>query len=169
MKRPVLIAGIGNIFQGDDAFGVEVARKLAKLEFPENVRLMDAGIRGMDLAFALLEEYECIVLVDATARGGAPGTLYTIEIDPDGMPEASLANAHSLEPVRVLALAKSMGAQFRNVLLVGCEPLVLDRDESGYIGLSEPVAAAVEPAVQSIQQLVGKFTRETEVYSHECA
>ncbi|HEX7360157.1 MAG TPA: hydrogenase maturation protease [Bryobacteraceae bacterium] len=169
MKRPVLIAGIGNIFQGDDAFGVEVARKLAKLEFPENVRVMDAGIRGMDLAFALLEEYECIVLVDATARGGAPGTLYTIEIDPDDMPEASPANAHSLDPVRVLGLAKSMGAQFRKVLLVGCEPLVLDRDESGYIGLSEPVAAAVEPAVRIIRDLAGEFTRMGELVSHESA
>jgi hydrogenase maturation protease len=169
MKGSVLIAGIGNIFQGDDAFGVEVARKLAELGLPEHVRIMDAGIRGIDLGFALLDEHALVILVDTMARGGAPGTLYTIEIDLNNMPEASLANAHSLDPVRVLSLAKQMGAQFRKLLLVGCEPLVLDRDENGYIGLSEPVAAAVEPAVRSIRQLVEEFTKETEVFAHDCA
>ncbi len=167
----VLIAGIGNIFQGDDAFGVAVAHKLAALPFAENVRVLDIGIRSIDLGFALLDDYDLTILVDVVARGGAPGTLYTIEIQPGDIPdicdEASLVNSHALDPVRVLALAKSMGAQFKKVLLVGCEPLVLDRDESGEIGLSDVVRAAVDPAVQIIERLIEESTKKEEVCSHE--
>lgn len=178
MSFSVLIAGIGNIFQGDDAFGVSVVHKLTTLGFPEQVRVpdqvrvIDIGIRSIDLAFALLDEYYLTILVDATARGGTPGTLYTIEIEPDDIPsdEDCMVNSHSLNPVRVLALAKSMGARFKNVLLVGCEPSVVDQDESGHIGLSEAVEEAVGPAVEMIQQLVEEFTRKKEeVCSHECA
>lgn len=172
MNGSVLVAGIGNIFQGDDAFGVAVVHKLAGLRLPEQVRVMDIGIRSLDLGFALLDHYDLTILVDATARGGAPGTLYTIEIQSDDIPEASeeasMVNSHGLNPVLVLALARSMGAQFKKILLVGCEPLVLDHDESGHIGLSEVVEAAVEPAVEIIRQLVEEFTRkEEEVCSHE--
>ena len=168
----VLIAGIGNIFQGDDAFGVAVAHKLAASGFAENVRVMDIGIRSIDLGFALLDDYDLTILVDATARGGAPGTLYTIEIDPGDIPDASdegsMVNSHGLDPVRVLALAKTMGARFQKVLLVGCEPLVLDRDESGEIGLSEVVQASVDPAVQIIERLIEESVRKEEVCEHEC-
>lgn len=168
----VLIAGIGNIFQGDDAFGVAVAHKLAASGFAENVRVLDIGIRSIDLGFALLDDYDLTILVDATARGGAPGTLYTIEIAADDIPdaneEASMVNSHGLDPARVLALAKNMGARFRKVLLVGCEPLVLDRDYSGEIGLSKVVQAAVDPAVQIIEQLVEESTKKEEACSHEC-
>ena len=180
MSGSVLIAGIGNIFQGDDSFGVAVVHKLAALGLCEGVRLMDIGIRSIDLGFALLDEYDLTVLIDATARGGAPGTLYTIEITADDIPdasdEASMVNSHALNPVRVLALAKSMGARFKKVILVGCEPLVLDHDESGHIGLSEVVEAAVDPAVEAIRRLVEEFTgskaatnnlQEEEVCSHE--
>jgi hydrogenase maturation protease len=182
MSGSVLIAGIGNIFQGDDAFGVSVVHRLAALEFSEKVRVMDIGIRSIDLGFALLDEYDLTILVDATARGGAPGTLYTIEIAavdiPDESNESSLVNSHALDPVRVLALAKSMGAAFKKILLVGCEPLVLEQDESGRIGLSEVVQAAVDPAVEMIRQVVEEFVRskavvnhrtKVEVCSHECA
>lgn len=161
MTASVLIAGIGNIFQGDDAFGVVVAQRLAQHDSPEKVRVMDVGIRSIDLGFALLNDYDLTILVDATSRGGAAGTLYTIEIEPDDIPdklgEESMVNSHGLNPVRVLALAKSMGACFKKILLVGCEPLILDRDESGHIGLSAVVAAVVDPAVQIIQQLVQEF------------
>lgn len=180
MSASVLIAGIGNIFQGDDSFGVAVVHKLATLGFPQNVRVMDIGIRGIDLGFALLDEYDLTILVDATARGGAPGTLYTIEIERDDIPDASeeacMVNSHGLDPVRVLALAKSMGAHFKKVLLVGCEPLVLDHDESGHIGLSKVVETAVAPAVETILQLIEEFTnsiscsndvKEEEVCCHE--
>ena len=180
MNPRVLIAGIGNIFQGDDAFGVTVVQKLGEIELGGDVRVMDIGIRTIDLAFALTDDYDLVILVDATARSGEPGTLYTIGIEPDDIPDAadepSMVNSHGLNPVRVLALAKSMGAKLKRVLLVGCEPLVLDRDESGYIGLSEAVEAAVGPAVETIRMLVEEFTenqrsfdilRKQEVCSHE--
>ncbi len=166
----VLIAGIGNIFQGDDAFGVAVVHKLATSGFAENVRVMDIGIRGIDLGFALLDDYDLTILVDATARGGAPGTLYEIEIRAEDIPyaddQACMVNAHGLDPLRVLALAKSMGAHFQKVLLIACEPLVLDCDESGEIGLSKVVQAAVDPAVQVIERLVEKSTKKEEVCEH---
>jgi hydrogenase maturation protease len=180
MGGSILIAGIGNIFQGDDAFGVEVIRRLAGMDFPERVRLMDIGIRSIDLGFALLDPYDLTILVDTTARGGTPGTLYTIEIASDDIPdasdEASMVNSHGLNPVIVLALAKSMGATFNRVLLVGCEPMILDCDASGHIGLSEVVEAAVNPAVETIRQLVESFStnevvpntlESEEVLSHE--
>jgi hydrogenase maturation protease len=172
MGLSILIAGIGNIFQGDDAFGVSVIHRLAALEVPEHVRLMDIGIRSIDLGFALLDRYDLTILVDATARGGSPGTLYTIEIEPGDIPDASdegsMVNSHGLNPVLVLALARSMGAQFKKVLLVGCEPLVLDHEDTGHIGLSKVVEAAVDPAIEIIRQLVEEFTRkEEEVCSHE--
>jgi hydrogenase maturation protease len=173
MPATVLIAGIGNIFQGDDAFGVTVVKKLAAFRFPEYVKVMDIGIRSIDLGFGLLAGYDLTILVDATTRGRAPGTLYTIEIQPDYIPdicdETAAFNSHSLDPVRVLALAKSMGAKFKRVLLIGCEPLVVDHDESGHIGLSEVVQSAVDRAVDNIRQLVQELivTTEQEVYSRE--
>lgn len=176
MDSSVLIAGIGNIFQGDDAFGVAVAHRLTTLDLHARVKVMDIGIRSIDLAFALLDEYDLTILVDTTSRGSAPGTLYTIEIQPDDIAdicEGPVVNSHSLDPVRVLALAKSMGARLRRVLLIGCEPLVLTHEETGHIGLSEPIRAAVDLAVANICQILEDFKNngvmtEQEVYSHEC-
>lgn len=165
MNGSILVAGIGNIFQGDDAFGVVVAQHLATMSLPANVEVMDAGIRSLDLAFALMDEHDLTILVDATARGGEPGTIYTIEIEPNDIPdissEASLVNSHGLNPVRVLSLAKSMGARFGKMLLVGCEPLVTDCDESGHIGLSEPVQPTVFPATQTVLRLIEDFRTDT--------
>jgi hydrogenase maturation protease len=165
MTPSLLVAGIGNIFQGDDAFGVAVVQRLSAMPVPENVRVLDVGIRSLDLVFALLDNPHLTVLVDVTSRGGPPGTLYTIEIDhgdiPDVSEAASLVNSHGLDPVRVLSLAKSMGAELRNVLLIGCEPEILDRDDTGHIGLSDAVEAAVNPAVESIRRLIHEF--ETEI------
>lgn len=161
MKTSILIAGIGNIFQGDDAFGVAVVQRLSSLPLPDNVRLMDIGIRSLDLVFALLDGHGLTILVDATARGGSPGTLYTIEIRPqdipDGSENGSLVNSHGLDPVRVLSLAKSMGALLSNVVLIGCEPEVLDCDATGHIGLSKTVKAAVVRAVRTIWEIVQGF------------
>jgi hydrogenase maturation protease len=164
VSASVLIAGIGNIFHGDDAFGVVVVQKLATCKWPESVRarvrVMDIGIRAIDLAFALLDEPELTILVDTTARGGEPGTLYTIEIGerdvPDLREQGELVNSHGLHPAYVLALAKSMGARLRRVLLVGCEPLELEQDESGRIGLSGVVEAAVGRAIGMIEDLVNE-------------
>lgn len=164
MSCSVLVAGIGNIFHADDAFGVRVAQQLAQDGAPEGVRVIDVGIRSIDLAFVLLDPYELVILVDATQRGGSPGTLYTIEIGPDDIPNVcegdSLVNSHGLNPVSVLSLAKSMGARLDKILLVACEPQVLDSTESGHIGLSDAVQAAIDPALTIIRNLVaGSLTK----------
>jgi hydrogenase maturation protease len=153
----ILIAGIGNIFFGDDAFGVEVARRLAGRQLPEAVRVVDFGIRGLDLAYALLDEHDAVILVDAIPRGGQPGTLYLLEPEFDAaeapdMP-APLVEPHALDPRKVLHLARSLGAPMDHVLLVGCEPEPVDPEDMR-MELSESVQAAVEEAVRMIESLV---------------
>lgn len=161
MPSRILIAGIGNIFFGDDGFGVEVVRRLAQREWPDHVRVIDFGIRGFDLAMALLEDFSLVILVDATLRGGPPGTLYVIEADPDvgdePAPAGSMVDPHSLDPVKVLALAKTMGGRPGRVLVVGCEPATTGLEEAWDVtaGLSEPVQLAVEEAVALVESLVG--------------
>lgn len=138
----ILIAGIGNIFRGDDAFGVEVASCLFKRCMPPEARVVDFGIRGFDLAYALLDGHDVTILADATSRGGPPGTLYTIEIDansPNGLDEPRVDVAtHGMNPMRVLGMAKAMGAfgrdSFGRILLVGCEPETLGSEEEGAMG-----------------------------------
>jgi hydrogenase maturation protease len=156
MSKRVLVAGIGNIFLGDDGFGVEVVRRLAGRELPEGVEVKDFGIRGLDLAYALQDGYELVVFVDATPRGEKPGTVYLIEpeIEEDG--EVSL-DTHGMDPVKVIKLARALGAEPARTLVVGCEPQVVvsgeDYDDM-LMGLSEPVRAAVEEAVKLVESLV---------------
>jgi hydrogenase maturation protease len=161
----ILIAGIGNIFHGDDAFGVEVASRLTKRRLPAEARLVDFGIRGFDLVYALMDGYDVTILVDATSRGRAPGTLYTIEIDPDSAAglEPSRVDAHGMNPMRVLQMAQTMGGCQGRVLLVGCEPETLGSEEEGLMGLSETVAAAVDPAADLVEALVGRLLEENRV------
>src|ERR1044071_2072655 len=145
MTEPdILIACIGNIFLGDDGFGCEVARRLAARELPGEVRLVDFGIRGFDLAYALLDGYEVTIFVDATPRGGQPGTLYTIEPDLselDGLdPQQMMVETHGMNPMKVLSMVKSMGGEFKRIFVVGCEPATFGPEE-GQLGLSEPVEA----------------------------
>jgi hydrogenase maturation protease len=160
----VLIACIGNIFLGDDGFGVEVAQRLMPRQYPEGVQVVDFGIRGMDLAYALLDEYDMLVMVDAIPRGGSPGTLYLIEPDLSGMtPEKGVEagrvalDNHSMDPVKVLAYARTLGAKPIRTLLVGCEPSPMS-DGHDYtemqMGLSEPVQAAVDEAVKMIDSVI---------------
>jgi hydrogenase maturation protease len=149
MKR-ILVAGIGNIFFGDDAFGSEVARRLMSEPWPDDIRVVDFGIRGFDLTFALLEGYETVILLDATPRGGQAGTLYTLE--PDTAEFASCVpevEPHGMDPMRVLAMAHSMGATWKRLILVGCEP---SAHVEG-IGVSEPVRGAMEEAVKVVRRL----------------
>ena len=165
-KMPrILIAGIGNIFLGDDAFGVEVVRRLSTRELPENVKVVDFGIRGYDLAYALLDGYDTTILVDACPRGEPAGTLYVIEPDVSdlGDPEdqQSAVEAHSMNPLNVLRLATSMGGPLKQVLLVGCEPGTLGPEE-GQMGLSEPVEAVVDEAVKLVESLIAKMLSEHE-------
>lgn len=158
----ILVAGIGNIFFGDDAFGVEVIRELTRSPLPAGVDAVDFGIRSYDLAYAILDGYEATILVDITARGEPPGTLYLIELDQEkiGNLEATVPDGHSLDPVAVLRLVQSLGGQISRLYLVACEPAVLET-EDGRIGLSEPVQAAVPEAVRMIQRLVEKLNEES--------
>jgi hydrogenase maturation protease len=153
----ILIAGIGNIFLGDDAFGVEVAQRLAGRPMPEGVSVRDFGIRGLDLTYALMEDYDAIVLVDAAPHGEKPGTLYVIEphIINDGSESESdpLIETHGMSPMKVLRMVKAMGGKSKRLLLVGCEPATLGPEE-GHMGLSEPVQAAVDEAIVLVESLI---------------
>ena len=156
----ILVAGIGNIFLGDDAFGSEVARRLEGRNWASGVRVIDFGIRGFDLAYAVCEPNDLTVLIDATLRGGTPGTLYVIEPELtqfEGDPaQGALVDAHSLDPMQVLRMARSQGAELKGIVLVGCEPGDLGGEE-GRLGMTEPVAAAVEEAVELVSRLVRNF------------
>lgn len=159
MSANILVAGIGNIFLGDDAFGVEVVRRLAARPLPAGVRVADFGIRGLDLAFELLDLGEgTAILVDATPRGGEPGTVYLIEAeppDPSPAPEDSgWTDAHSMTPGVVLALSSRLGGTPQRVLVVGCEPLRADEE----MGLSPPVERAVDEAVRMILEVIARET-----------
>jgi hydrogenase maturation protease len=156
----ILIAGIGNIFLGDDAFGVEVVQRLERRKLPERVKTIDFGIRGYDLAYALLDGSDVTILVDACPRGGEPGSLYVIEpdlsaLDIPGAEQASI-DAHSMNPMNVIRMAKSMGGELKRILLVGCEPATLGPEE-GQMGLSDTVAAVVDKAANIIESLVEKI------------
>jgi len=166
LKLPrILVAGIGNIFLGDDAFGVEVIRRLSTRELPKNVRVTDFGIRGYDLAYALLDGYDTTILIDACPRGEPAGTLYVIEPDVSeaSCPEEqqSAVEAHSMNPLNVLRLATSMGGPLKRVLLVGCEPGTLGPEE-GQMGLSEQVEAVVDEAVKLVESLIAELINERE-------
>jgi hydrogenase maturation protease len=154
----VLIAGIGNIFLGDDAFGCEVDRRLAARPQQDGVRVIDFGIRGLDLAYALLDPYDAAILVDAMPRKEAPGTLFVIEpapANPDDPTAVGLgAETHRLDPVKVLRLAGTLGSPVRRMFVVGCQPGPPGDVHDLAAGLSEPVRAAVDPAVRLIESLV---------------
>jgi hydrogenase maturation protease len=159
MNRPrILIACVGNIFLGDDGFGVEVARRLAFQTLPPEVLVKDFGIRGFDLAYALMEPpYDLTILVDACPRGGEPGTVYLIEPDPVEEESSQLRfEMHGMNPIKILRMVKSMGGTPGRILVLGCEPVGCGSDHDGRLGLSEPVDAAVEEAIVLIKSLVSK-------------
>jgi hydrogenase maturation protease len=147
----VLVAGIGNIFLGDDGFGVEVARRLAGSDLPPGVSVRDFGIRGLHLAYEILDGgYDLTILVDAAPRGGKPGMVYLIEPEPGA---SSLpADAHAMTPDAVLATLRTLGGDPGRVLVVGCEPASIEEG----IGLSEPVGSAVDEAVKLVRELIGR-------------
>jgi hydrogenase maturation protease len=150
----MLIAGIGNIFFGDDAFGCEVARRCAGRTWPQGVRTTDFGIRGLDLAYALLDGYGVTILVDAVRRKAPVGTLFLIrpELDPATAADASF-DGHSLQPEKMLRFARSIGADVSRVLLVGCEPAPFTEDDMQG-GLGAEVEEAAHRAVTLIERLV---------------
>ena len=153
-SRSVLVAGIGNVFLGDDGFGVEVAQRLAQRRLPRGVKVVDYGIRGYDLAYALMARPDLAILVDACPRAEAPGTVVVMEPDLERLDDpAGAVDAHDMNPLNVLRLARALGGTLGPVLIVGCEPATLGPPE-GLMGLSPPVEAAVEEAIAIIEDLV---------------
>ena len=177
--KPALIAGVGNIFHGDDAFGVHVARRLAEAPVPAGCDVIDFGIRGLDLAYALTGGYRFAVLVDTVQRGEPPGTLYVIEPEaaPDGSGSGSGIDGsedsgrfdlsapispHEIDPASVLRLARAIGGDCAEVLLVGCEPATFGDLDEGRMGLSDAVEAAVGEAAALAASLVADWLRDNE-------
>lgn len=160
--KRILIAGIGNIFLADDGFGVEVAGRLAKHTLPAGVRVADFGIRGFDLAYALMEGYETTILVDAYPGDGEgqPGTLFVVEPDLNELrsreAQSGFIEPHAMNPLNVLRMAMNMGGELKRILLVGCVPATLGPEE-GQMGLSEPVTAAVDHAVSLVDSLITRI------------
>ncbi len=164
-SQHILIACIGNIFLGDDGFGVEMAQRLMRRGYPRNVEVIDFGIRGVELAYSLLDDYNELILVDAVPRGGPPGTLYLLEIDMEHIPVGDVTqvalDAHSMDPVRVLSFARVLGARSIHTLLVGCEPAILGSGggyEDMQMGLSAPVQAALDSAVKMVDDLIEQWS-----------
>ncbi len=162
----VLVAGIGNAFLGDDGFGVALAGRLARRSLPAGVEVVDFGIRGMDLACAMQDErLDVVILLDAAPRGAAPGTLSVLEPDLDGVPPR--VDAHGMDPVSVLALARELGGERRlpRTLVVCCEPRtrLTGEDDEIVIALSEPVQAALDPAVALVEELVQELVGQTPI------
>ena len=169
MKGKTLIACVGNIFLGDDAFGVEVAKRLSSISLPKNVSAVDYGVRSFDLAYALMEPWDLAILVDAVSRAGEPGTVYVIEPDTsattdecaqDAAFEATF-DAHTMNPASVLQLIGALGGQCPRMLVVGCEPATLEPRPDGEFRLSDPVSAAVDEAINTIQEILAGSNRAT--------
>jgi len=145
----ILVAGIGNIFLGDDGFGSEVARRLARLPMPDGVRVVDYGIRGMHLAYDLLDGYDALILVDALPGSRTPGDLTVLEVGPDDVGEAAL-DAHGMDPVAVLASLGALGGELPRTFVVGCQPFGVGDG----MGLTPAVSQSVDAAVTLVTRLV---------------
>jgi hydrogenase maturation protease len=150
-----MIAGVGNIFMKDDGFGSEVIKKILHKAFPEGVEIKDFGTGGLKLAYDLMKGYDGLILLDASARGEQPGTLYVIEPaenDIDGnLENGTIIDPHGSDPATVLKFVKSIGAWPAKVLIVACEPQNVDDFE---IGLSEPVNAAIDKAIELVEEII---------------
>jgi hydrogenase maturation protease len=164
-QKRILIACIGNIFLGDDAFGVHVAQRLMQCHFPQSLKIVDFGIRGLDLVYALVENWDAVILVDAAPRGQTPGTVYTIAPElperHDSTSGASFVEGHSMDPVKVLRMARELGGDLPRILLVGCEPTPINPDDDMQMELSPRVAAAIEPAVRAVGSLVADLISDS--------
>lgn len=148
-----LVAGIGNIFLGDDGFGCEVVRALLQEELPADVRVFDYGIRSLDLAYALLEPYGHVIFVDAIALGGEPGSVYMLQPDGDEH-DAVIPDPHSMDPRKLLAMARSLGEVRAKLDIIGCEPQDFGDEFEGRMGLSAIVASAIPHALAAVRGLI---------------
>ncbi|OBA81717.1 peptidase M52 [Mycobacterium sp. 1164966.3] len=150
MAARILVAGIGNIFLGDDGFGSEVIRRAELPRDDESVRVVDYGIRGMHLAYDLLEDWDTLVLVDAVPSRGRPGTLHVFQADHQTDSSASGLDAHGMDPEAVFASLRALGGSPPYTVVVGCEA---GNVEEG-IGLTDPVAEAVPRAARAVEEIV---------------
>ena len=160
--RRILVAGIGNVVLGDDGCGVALADRLARRTLPAGVEVVDYGIRGMDLAYALHDGWDAVVLLDAMPRGKPPGTLTVLEPDLSDLPLA--IDAHAMDPVKVLGLARALGGPLPRTLVVGCEPeTVMRGDEEDVVAtVSEPVRAALDEGVRLVDALLEDLTSDAQ-------
>jgi len=152
MTGRILVAGVGNVFLRDDAFGVEAARLLAERPHPPGVQIRDYGIRGVHLVYELLDGYDLFVLVDAAPRGEAPGTVTVLEVDPAGADAQPVIDAHSLTPDAIFGLLSSLGGHPGRSLVVACEPA----ETGAGMGLSDPVRAALPHAVRAVEEILAQ-------------
>jgi hydrogenase maturation protease len=157
----VLVAGIGNVFLTDDGFGSEVARRLAAAPMPDAVRVVDYGIRGMHLAYDLLDGYAGLVVIDALPGKGMPGELSVLEVGPDDLGEGEL-DAHGMAQVAVLASLGQLGGSLPPTYIVGCQPA----DIGEGMGLTPHVAAAVEPAIDLVYEVLSEHLAVTAIPRH---
>ena len=159
----ILIAGIGNIFLGDDAFGSEVARRLMHERLPPEVQVTDFGIRSYDLVYAIMDGYDVTIFVDITSQGQSPGTVYLIEPDLDQLDQLDemVENAHSMNPVRVLQMLRTFGSSPGKLYLIGCEPATLEAEDDR-IGLSPIVEASVPQAIELIKSLLNDLLQQNQ-------
>ena len=159
-ERRILLAGIGNVFRGDDGFGSEVARRLSSLTWPDGVRVVDYGIRGLHLAYDLLDTWDVLVMVDAVPARGAVGSVGVVEIGPEDIGAGACVDAHGMDPATVLASLATLGGRLPpRTLLVGCEAA----ETGDGMGLTPPVRAAVDDAVRAVRTLVSRELDRTEV------
>ena len=156
--QQILVAGIGNIFFGDDGFGVEVARTLVAGPLPPAVKVVDYGIRGLDLAYALLDPWKAIIFGDAIVRGGQPGALYMLEPCLTDDRHGSPPDAHALDPVQVIRCARSMGEVRSPIYIVACEPVDFGEELEGRLGPSPEITAAIPEAVRMIHDLIATIS-----------
>jgi hydrogenase maturation protease len=165
-----LVAGIGNIFLGDDGFGCAVARELlAKTNIPAGTNVVDYGIRGLDLAYALLDPYKTVIFVDAISRGATPGTIHLLQpVAPDTNEDTSL-DPHSMDPVHLLAMARSLGEIHAEIFIVGCEPLDFGNELEGRMELSDVVAASVPEAARAVLDLIQRTPIQDEPRTAEAS
>ena len=154
MTERILVAGVGNVFLRDDAFGVEVARLLAERPQPPGVQVKDYGIRGVHLVYELLDGYDLFVLVDAAPRGEVPGTVTVLEVDLPGPQTQPVIDAHSLTPDAIFGLLSSLGGHPGRNLVVACEPAEVDPG----MGLSDPVREALPHAVRAVEEILAQAT-----------
>jgi hydrogenase maturation protease len=158
----ILLAGIGNVFLGDDGFGVALAERLSRRALREGIDVVEFGIRGLDLAYTMQDGYDAVVMLDATPRGEAPGTVYLIEAETDA--EQVTLDTHGMDPVKVLGLVRGLGGEPPRTFVVGCEPQTRMSADSEELRaeLSEPVRAALAEAVEVVESLLDQLTTSHE-------